>query len=357
MTAIIFNDVHIGVRRTGGTTPHSAFALRSWLRNSFKAELLNHTDKHVVINGDLFDGFQIDTSELLATVDIFKAWLDASSKTLYLGGGNHDFSAKGDKISSFQLLGHILTLAYPERVQVFMQGLEPLWNDKVWILPHQLNQDLFDLELERAVNQMPSDSVLFLHCNYDNKFAVHSDHSLNISLEQAYAFATKGINLIIAHEHAKRVIRGGKVYITGNQFPTSVSDCLDDNGAKFAHILNEDLTLTPVETWTNKGGFTEVEWTQLNEVSGEKFIRVTGSSPQSSSEEVIAAISKFRSTSDAFVITNAVKVEGLEGIDGFEDISLEQIKGFDVEQALLEILEPREQEVVKSLLGGRNEGL
>ena len=355
MSAIIFNDVHIGVKRTGGTTPRSAFALRNWIRESFQAEILKHTDKHLVINGDLFDGFQIETSELLDTVDIFKSWLDATDKTLYLGGGNHDFSAKGDKVSSFQLLGHILTLAYPEQVQVFMEGLQPLWNDKVWIIPHQLNQDLFDLELERAQEQLTKGSVLFLHCNYDNKFAVHSDHSLNLSLEQAYALNGKGINIIIAHEHAKRVIRSGKVYITGNQFPSSVSDCLDDNGAKFAHILNEDLTLTPVKTWDNKGGFVEVDWTQLNEVGEEKFIRVSGSAPQASSEEIITTLSKFRQGSDAFVITNAVKIEGLEGMDGFEEISLEQIKGFDVENALLERLEPREQIVIKKLLEGRNE--
>ena len=352
MTAIIFNDLHIGVKRTGGTTPRTAFALRNWLRGRFEEEIMQHTDKHLFINGDCLDNFEVDTSEVIQTVNIFKRWLDASSGDLYLGGGNHDFSAKADRISSFELLCHILTLAYPSRVTYYMDGLKQMWNDKVWIIPHQLNQDLFDMELDDAISKVPSGSTLFLHCNYDNQFAVHSDHSLNLSREKAIEINDAGIKLVIAHEHIKRVLRKDRVYITGNQFPTSVSDCLDPNGAKFAHVINPEGDLTPIETWSNEGGFIEVEWTQLNEVRDELFVRVSGNASQASAEEAITAISKFRSTSTAFVITNAIKVEGMEG---FEEVSLEDIKGFDVASALLEKLEPKEQEIIKNLLEGRNE--
>ena len=45
----------------------------------------------------------------------------------------------------------------------------------------------------------------------------------------------------------------------------------------------------------------------------------------------------------------------MEGMAGFEEVSLEDIKGFDVASALLERLEPKEQEIIKELLEGRND--
>ena len=353
MKALIINDLHVGVRRTGGTTPRSAQALRGWLVERIRTLAFNHLDKHLVVNGDALDGFTVDVQDMWNLLDVWDDWLYKSDGDLYLIGGNHDFSAKGDKVSSFELMCRILKMAHPTRVHTHMDGLRKMWRDDVWVIPHCLNQDLFDLEIDSALEKMPSGSVLFLHCNYDNKFAIHSDHSLNLSREKAVELNEAGIKLIIAHEHNKRVLRRGRVYITGNQFPTSVSDCLDDNGAKFAHILDADNEISEIQTWDNKGGFVDVDWTQLNEVQDELFIRVSGTSTQASSNEVITTITKFRAGSEAFVVANAVKVEGLEGLDGFEELSLEQIKGFDVQAALLEKLEPEEQVVIKRLLEGR----
>lgn len=353
---LIINDLHIGVRRTGGTTPQSAYGLREWLRNKIRDLITPVEDDcfDIMVNGDALDGFEIDTPELWATVDIFDEWLCREVGDLYLSGGNHDFSAKGGRVSSFELLGRILQLAHPGRVHVYMNGLAKLWHDDAWVIPHCLNQDLFDLELDRALETVPSGSVLFLHCNYDNKFAVQSDHSLNLSQAQAAKLNSAGIKLIIAHEHNKRVLRKGMVYITGNQFPTSVSDCLDDNGIKCAHLLDTmENTISPIETWSNEGGYVEVDWTQLNEVQGELFVRVSGTTTQATSEEALAAIVQFRKTSKAFVVTNAIKVEGLDGLEGFEELSLEDITGFDVTAALLEKLEPEEQVVITRLLENR----
>lgn len=87
---LIINDLHIGVNRTGVTTPQSQFALRDYLR-SWLESLLEEEDQFVVINGDLFDSFTVDTMEVTKTAVIILKWLSKSgSRALNLIAGNHD---------------------------------------------------------------------------------------------------------------------------------------------------------------------------------------------------------------------------------------------------------------------------
>jgi hypothetical protein len=63
---------------------------------------------------------------------------------------------------------------------------------------------------------------------------------------------------------------------------------------------------------------------------------------------VIKAVSQLRQRSEAFVITNSVRVEGQDMTMNTE--SIESIKAFDVKKAILESLTKEEQVVVTSLM-------
>lgn len=349
MKALIINDIHIDPKRVGGTTQVTAAMLRGRIQLQLQTLIMGHLDKHLIINGDLLDEFTIDTVELLTTYFTLLEWCEQSDEDarLFICAGNHDRSAKGSKISSFELLCRILESASPKVVAKVEGAFSHLYGD-VWVIPHCDNSELFELELDKAIDLIGSGASLLLHCNYDSPWE-HKDHSLNISAEKAQQFVDKDIRLIIAHEHQKRVLKKGMVYITGNQFASSIADCLG-NDAKYAHILHEDLSIEPIQTSDITKEFIAVDWTQLENVTDQHFVRVEGKATAAQAVDVINTISKFRQHSETLVISNAVKIEGAGGIEDFEGVSLEEIKSFDVLASLLEQLDPAQQTAVKSLL-------
>ena len=109
---LIISDLHIGVHRAGGTTTQSQQALRDYLRNSLESLLVTENE-WVVVNGDLFDKFTVDTSEVLLTCEIFYHWLSARPHAkLTLISGNHDWSPRGNDVSSFHLLVAMLDVGH-----------------------------------------------------------------------------------------------------------------------------------------------------------------------------------------------------------------------------------------------------
>lgn len=366
-TLLVLNDLHWGTQRGAGTTPATAALLKQFLFDRSRELFMQHLDKDLLIDGDLFDKFSEDEATIEQAFRILHDWLETSGRVLHLVPGNHDFSAKADKLSSFHLLGSILSAAHPERVRVYESKLAQV-DDGVWVIPHCLNQDLFDMELEGALEGLSSGDKLFLHANVMNPFAEQADHSLNVSEEMAKAFSNKGVQLVFAHEHQRRCITfNGKsisqkssfdpsadIIVLGNQFPSSISDCLphgraQDDGRKFAHVLSGD-GWEQVETWTNDGNFCRVDWRDLGSIRDEMFVRVEGTAEQSEAADVVTTIAKYRSKSNAYIITNAVKVAGVNSIEGFEGISLEDIRKFDVREALLELFTPDERRVLEKCL-------
>lgn len=109
------------------------------------------------------------------------------------------------------------------------------------------------------------------------------------------------------------------------------------------------MILTREITWTAKGNFIETDWTDLQD-GPEKFIRVIGSASASQAADVISAIAKFRQTSTAFVITNAVKIDGIENADTIHEMTLERLASVNVLEELLTLLTPEECAAVKALL-------
>lgn len=356
---IILNDLHLGVNRQAGTTPNSQAALKKWLYLRLREVLRSQAGKqNLVINGDLFDGFEVAVSDVIDTYELLDDWLFEQPYTLTLVMGNHDASAKADKVSSFHLLAHFLQAKWRDRVQVVdhNNGLTAIDRDNcVWAISHQLNQDLFEIELDKAEGFGPClnkerHSFLLLHANVNSCFAEHSDHSLNVSQERIGSLIKAGWTLVFGHEHIGYVGRSGRLVVIGNQFPSSIVDCIGNEQKQFMTINQREYKLHT--SWEAPGSYLDIDWRELSldAVSGHQFVRVSGEATAEEAADMVGAIAKLRQKSDAFVISNGVKVGGMVEMGKVTEMSLEEVSRFNVMEALLETLSEREQEVVKGLL-------
>lgn len=350
---LVINDLHLGVQRTGGTTNQSAAALRGYAHARHR-ELLGIAGPGytVIVNGDLADAYDIPLAEALDIYATAYEWLSTTGGNLVWALGNHDLSKDSTKLGTVAFVGRLLQTQF--RDQFILVNEPTALTPEDYIIPHVANQDLFELELSRVPE---GTKRLFLHLNYDNTYAGQADHSLNLSRDQAKALVKRGMTLILGHEHQGRTLMNDQVIIVGNQFPTSVSDCLrhgdaQADGRKYCLLIDgDDMELIP--TWSPKdsvGGYHEVDWRDLSSApEGQHFIRVTGTADSSESAAVIKAISGLRQQSEAFVITNAVKVDGVQDVGAIAE-SIEDIRSVSVLDLLMEMLTEQQQAVIHQLL-------
>ena len=356
---IIINDLHLGVNRVSGTTPQSREDLRNYVFAEFD-RLLHIADGHdLCILGDLFDAFEVAPRDWLETYLLLAAWCDRNEEqNLDLVAGNHDVSLKGSKVSSFETLATVLKQQF-DNVEV--TGIDESYSmylstGRAFVVAHHRNQELFDLTIAKVLEDCERGDYVLLHANYDNKFAEQADHSLNVSEAQALEFTKKGVTLIHAHEHQSRVeiphgtpADGGSVVCLGNQIPTSVADCLGNN-SKFYWSLDGN-GLQKFECWKVGGdnGYQAIDWRDLNQgATGAKFIRVVGDAVNAEAAQVIDAIHRFRQKSNAFVITNAVKIEGIADIESLPE-AFEASRKFDVMEFVYGQLNEAEAEVIRKI--------
>lgn len=352
MSTLCISDLHLGVNRQSGTTPASAQALQSYLLESFDTLINQHLDKDLLIAGDLFDAFTVDSVTLLRTYETLANWLQDSGRKLTLLRGNHDWRAKADAVSSFNLLGSILLQQFgSDKIQVVNNPT--LVAEAVYCIPHLANQDLFNMEIEKAADL--KDHLIILHANWSNNFATRSDHSLNVNEEQARVILANGNRMFFGHEHQRRTCMSGGVMLAGNQFPSSISDCLSHgaaqtDGKKFAHIIEDDRSIAALQVWSAAENYAEVDWQELDNAPALAFLRVVGKATAAQAADVVDRIANLRRNSDAFLIGNAVQVEGVAGMDELAGASFESVKSFDVLGSLLDQLDEREATVVKELM-------
>jgi DNA repair exonuclease SbcCD nuclease subunit len=349
MTLTCVSDWHLGANRSAGTTPATAYQLRQDLLRA-GADILNNINGDLLVNGDLFDGPDIPRADLLAAVHMFSDWLARGTGDLFLANGNHDLDKNSTRLSSFQFFAQLLVSLYPERVAHITEGTHLDQHD-AYVICHMPNQDLFNLELAKV----PACRFLFVHCNYDNQFAVESDHSLNLSKEQAEQLPVEYI--VFGHEHQGRTELGGKVVIVGNQFPSSISDCLGHTDKQLL-VVRDDGRYEMHTTWEPVGivtgiDYSEQDWRGLTDTG--RFIRVTGTATAAEADKVVTVLGRFRREAKALVITNAVKIEGVA--DGAEMVlSHEDVTSFNVMEALREYLGPDDAAEVDKIMGEENAG-
>ena len=342
MKPYVINDLHLGTQRITGTTMQSQLDLRKFLLSKFSQCLQTANDDALIILGDLFDNYNIPTSDILAAYDLLANWLKDYGQKLWLVAGNHDLSTNSTKVSSFQFFAEVLKRAFPEQV-TYVEGNCRI-GKAIHIISHVTNQDLFELELDNVGEAR----YLLVHANYDNNFAKEADHSLNLSAERAESLNVGTI--FFAHEHYGREALHGKVFVAGNQFPSSISDCLGEK-QKFMHRLTAN-GVERIETWTGDD-YCEMDWQDIQPTDAQ-FVRLVGTVAPEKAADMTDVVAKYRRGSDALVVGNAVKVLGQARVGGLdledmETSSLESVRAFDVKAALKEKLSAAEWAVIEGL--------
>jgi len=354
---IIINDTHLGVNRVSGTTPQSREDLRNYVFAEFDKLLdITDNDDDLVILGDLFDSFEVDPRDWLEAYRLLTAWCAYNSfHTLYLVAGNHDTSAKANRVSSFETMAAVLKGQF-RNVKVIGIDETLTADGYIHLVAHHRNQELFDLTLAKVLEDCERGDYVLFHANYDNKFAERSDHSLNVSEAQALEFTKKGVSLVFAHEHHHRreiphgtPADGGSVVCLGNQIPTSVSDVLGRADKFYWELWEEGLRKH--RFWEAKDNYAELDWRSLPQDNPAKFIRVVGDAVNAEAAQVIDAIHRFRQKSNAFVITNAVKIEGIADIESLPE-AFEASRKFDVMEFVYGQLNEAEAEVIRKITEG-----
>lgn len=344
MNLTIINDTHLGVNRQTGTTPQTQKDLSKHIDLRFWNLVYLADGSDLLINGDLFDSSEVGKIIEFQTYVVLKTWCQRNSNNkLFLAAGNHDLSKSSDKISSFNNLTAYLEDTVENMIIIKDEHREIYPN--VFVIPHVMNQELFDSELKAVLLKQPK--YVFLHANFDNKFAAQTDHSLNVSAAMAQRFAAVGCELIFAHEHNKREV--GNVHIIGNQIITSVADCLDTDAKQYLKLDNQGLHYQVYEQVADR--FAEVDWTSAD-VPDKDFIRIIGQADYEAASDVIARVRKIRQESNAFVVSNAVEIKA---ITGGAVADMQDIRNYDiaklVDERLPEPLKVRFQEVVSKTTG------
>lgn len=256
-------------------------------------------------------------------------------------------------MSSWHLMNHFLTSHFGDRVRVFDSGLEHV-SGSVYCIPHMPNTELFNLEINKACEMDGRGCFLLLHANVKNTFAENCDHSLNINDDQLGNLMRAGWTCVVGHEHVGYQLRGGRVIVVGNQTSASVSDCLDDPTKEALRIDGNKWEL--IQTQLTADIYAEVDWRDLGNGPFvlRNFYRIVGEASAAEAADVISAISRFRQQccEKVFCITNAVKIAGNEAMADMAEVSLENVKAYDVVSAILAELNEKEAAVVKELLNG-----
>ena len=362
---IILNDLHLGVSRKAGVTPASSEALRTYIFEQFRRLLNQSKGEDLLIAGDLFDQFEVAPRDWFETYFYLSEWLYEPGNKLTLVAGNHDHSPKAARMSSFRMLAGVLDQQHGDSVRVIDTNEYACAAPGVWAVAHHDNQDMFDVALKALMDLTKDGDFLVLHANYDNKFAEQSDHSLNVSNDVARDFGNKGVHLVFAHEHQHRseIPVGANathpgVTIMGNQFPTSVSDCLGNDQKRF-HFIDRTsdgrLGIGFQACWHHyENGFIQIDWHDLDEEHVlHNFIRITGEATAAEASEVINTIHRFRQkcSADVFVVSNAVKVDGIVESEELPE-AFEAANTFDVLDYIYKQLEPTELKVVQKIVEG-----
>lgn len=341
---IILNDIHIGVERQAGTTPDSAHNLRMWALKQF-AELMEQAralGDDICILGDLFDRKNVALEDLYMTWEIIHECMEESSNRLYLVAGNHDLHTDSSQFSSFDMLCKLVEHT-SRRVHVVRgagQAMSLSGRQGFYVIPHVPTQEMFAAEFAKV----PECDWLLVHANYNNFFARQSDGSLNVSEEMA--MGCKATRIFFAHEHDHRVELGGKVFIGGNQFPTSVNDCLRKEDKAF-HKL-DGLDVTRHISW-QASNYREMKWNDPYPTKDYQFIRVKGEAHPDEALQAQNAYTYMREHYKSFVVGNAIKYATDADTGNLDLSSIENLEKFDIMKVLKKYMPEDEMAILENL--------
>lgn len=326
----IIADPHGGLKRQAGTTPRSMNEYSLQQESLLKGVMASCEAREIILLGDIFDRDIVDYGTLFSTAEALCCFPGKK----YLVKGNHDQGGNQEKLTAFDLLGYMLTGDNTIMVKEPTE-IEP----GCWVVPHLHNQGAFD----EAISSLPDGCTLLTHCNYDNGFALEKDHSLNLAREQAERFG----HVILGHEHAKRDLPG--VDILGALFPCNIGECGVAKGFHYWDGPGHDVEFRPVWWPHVQEGYLEIDWRELlKSPNCAKFVRVIGNASAEEAAQVVEEVSKYRALSDAYFVSNSVKVGTIE-LGELEDFEDGKLAGFDALGALKEMLPQKFHERMEAL--------
>lgn len=298
MKDLVISDIHLQPDRQGGTTVESRAQLERGLFIKLQELIEGIKPDRVIVVGDLFAKWTVSSAtfrELWWTVTSYGIdWV--------ILRGNHDSKSDHDNnISSLELLDAVTD----DRIKVVFSSPEKIGD--YYFIPHSVTQENF----EACLRSIPEDvKFVFLHANWDNSFAAESEHSLNLTREQAKEITDRGITIIMGHEHSHNTHLDSRVIVMGCTWPTSISDC--EGGDKYCLVIEEENRIAKHLTWT-KEKFSEIHIDDIgtmSEVQAPEFIKVTGECVPAEAAEIVRKVRKLRSDvgKTTYVVKNGVSV-------------------------------------------------
>jgi DNA repair exonuclease SbcCD nuclease subunit len=290
MALIIYTDPHLGVTRTGNTTPRSRQLLRDSICNTLDDILMmKGANDHLICLGDLFDSYS--NSE-----EIISEGMQVVARTDLTLAGNHDVVADADKVGSLELIaesypGKVCRAAFNEPTHL----LTRLGDVIVGAVPHVTTQTLFEEALDQLYIAVSTDQlkILCLHCNFESPYAL-TETSLNLTKERVEKLLDTFHYIVIGHEHQPREHYEGRLIILGNIHPTGFSDIsdkrvavVDASGVRFEQV------------WDPSMGYAEYQYDDIPTTFGTnaQFVRIKGSVPSEHIAQVSKAVNQLWKTS------------------------------------------------------------
>lgn len=307
---VFYTDPHLGLTRSGNTTPRSAAALQE--RLFVQAYNCCQRSGIKVCLGDMFDTY----SNSERVIDRALPILNKTDLTL---SGNHDVVNQAGKLGSLEMMNGMFAQLTGNGKSLFaefgkpMAFSWPIYEEGVHLVavPHVANQEIFEESLVDAmqikIDRGHGGAMLLLHCNYNLEPAWATETSLNLTPEMCERLLEKFDYIMLGHEHAPAEYFGGRVIILGNTFPTGLGDISDKRIAimKDGHLHFEQI-------WDASKGYAEYTPANLPERTDANFVRLKGEIEPGAMLELTQAINKmWRLSPNLYCLKMEAKVTGL----------------------------------------------
>jgi DNA repair exonuclease SbcCD nuclease subunit len=248
-TVKIYSDPHLGLKRKQNFTARSAAARDNEAIASLHNFVSEDSSRKLCL-GDFFDTTHNDEQTLLKALPI-------AAQTSYVQTGNHDIPNRAGAASSLLLLSEVVdTVPAYDPAEPCIDAVT-YGRTKFTFLPHVLSQELFEKQLDRAVEAATEGTyhVLCLHCNYAFGREM-GDATLNLSRERAAKLLEKYHYIFLGHEHTHRTDFDGRLVVIGSWRPTAF-DNMDD---KYVLLFDDEAgTYEKQRVWSAQEQYAELD--------------------------------------------------------------------------------------------------